>query len=358
MNTSSKSIHLSHPFKDKIPDVDALFNVKNGQPTVKTIDAFCNRVLDLAKEHFPLDQKDADKFKGDAFEIFVEFLIKNGEGDNRIGIENYQLVDADADYGVDGYGTMKDGKTMKSHPATVQVKFRTGDYILTADKDHLTNFLSLSLIKFGVRPQDTNNMLLVTTGLKVDERVMNEMLCNKVRVLNREDLRSMLDNFPQWWVAFYNAFKASITPKREAFEVKVLRPHQNEAVDACMAIYNDPLDTFKSGKVILPTGTGKTLIESEIIRRVILIQQAAGKLPVIKVNSSRILLCGQLCKDIFEYLQTHGVEARYVIFNSGTSDEKWFITKMKELGGKWREIISTTDPHEVQIGRASCRERV
>jgi superfamily II DNA or RNA helicase len=157
----------------------------------------------------------------------------------------------------------------------------------------------------------------------------------------------MLDNFPQWWVAFYNAVKASVTPKQEAFEVKVLRPHQLEAVEACMAIYNDPLDSFKSGKVILPTGTGKTLIESENIRRVILIQQQAGKLPVIKVNSSRILLCGQLCKDIFEYLQSHGVEARYVIFNSGTSDEKWFVTKMKELGGTWRKIICTTDPHEV-----------
>jgi superfamily II DNA or RNA helicase len=121
-----------------------------------------------------------------------------------------------------------------------------------------------------------------------------------------------------------------------------LRQHQKEAMES---ISNN---TNTKGKIILPTGTGKTLIEAEAIREAIRESQSKGELPVIKINSPRILLCFQLFEDIFKRLNSMGISAAYINYNSGKADANFFTTEIRKNGGIYQQIISTTSTVEVQ----------
>lgn len=335
----TSEIVLVHPFKDILPDVDEFFQVDNETGVINTIEAFCYKVKKLSDKY--KDQIKEEDFKGWALELFVEFLIKTAGADNRIGIYNYTPVNAtdEDDVGVDGFGIGEN-----QNPATVQVKFRSGDYVLTANEDHLSNFLTSSWADYGVHLEDDKNMLIVTTGLKVDERTREKMLKGKVRVLARHDLRRMYDNRPELWIRFWESVKASRLNKNTNTPPKMeLRQHQKEAVKAIMGDHNN------QGKVVLPTGTGKTLIASEVIRLKIKEIQKGGVVPIIKVNSPRILLCFQLFEDVFAHLSSYGVDARYVNFNSGKADERKYAAEIRKLGGVFREIVSTTSTEEVKV---------
>ena len=328
------SIKLIHPFKDKCPDIDEFFQDNNETGIINSINSLCYKIKKLAEKYAA--QYDENKFKGDALEIFAEYLIKANETDNRIGIYNY-VPELESDYGVDGFGIGENG-----NPATVQVKFRRGDYVLTANNDHLSNFTTQSLIKYGVKSEDNKNMLIVTTGLKVDDAIVNEMFGNKVRVLNRDALRQMLDNRPEWWLKFYETVKENRTKDAGKPEVIPLRDYQTEACDALDNEWN------QKGKVILPTGTGKTWIAAECIRRNILKKQEKHEKVLVKVNSSRILLCFQLFEEVYKYLLMHGIQARYVNFNSGNSNDNDYAIEMRKRGGIYRKIVSTTSYHEAK----------
>lgn len=79
------------------------------------------------------------------------------------------------------------------------------------------------------------------------------------------------------------------------------------------------------GIVCLPTGTGKTFIEAGMIAKDIM--ETPG-FNLYVVNSPRILLSFQLCKEIFFFLHQCGKEARYMFVHSGgTPDE----TEMEEI---------------------------
>lgn len=329
VDNSRNAIKLTHPFKDILPDVDEFFQANNGVGVVNTINAFCNKVKKYAE--FYATRIDPSRFKGDALEILVEYLSLSQGAENRLGINDYKPVILDDDVGVDGHGIGANG-----NPATVQVKFRRGDWVLTANEDHLSNFIAASWKDFGVKIEDTKNMLIVTTGLKVDEHTLDRMLKNSVRVINREALREMLDNRPEWWIRFYESVKASRNPQG-ALKIIPLREHQVEAVVSC--------EGKIIGKIILPTGTGKTMIESELILREIIRLQEQGKIPLIKINASRILLCFQLFEEVFTYLNSHKIQARYANFNSGTPSDQYYINELRHTGGVYREIESTTSPH-------------
>lgn len=333
-------IRLIHTFKDILPDVDEFFKAEGPVGVICTINSFTNRVNDLA-EQYSL-QIDPDVFKGHSLELLAEYLIKANSADNRIGIYNYSPIQED-DYGVDGEGVGENG-----NPATVQVKFRRGDWVLNANDDHLTNFVLRSYTTHNVKMEDKKNMLIITTALKVDERVMDNMLNSAVRVLHREALREMLDNRPEWWMRFWEAVKSSRVGKAKAIPQIVLRNHQLEAVE--MGLYCGA----DKGKVILPTGTGKTIIEADIVRQTIQEKLNAGKVPVIKINASRILLCFQLFEEVFKHLTSHGITARYVNYNSGKAGDNFYSKEIRKLGGIYREILSTTNFKEVKSLYEKC----
>ena len=125
-----------------------------------------------------------------------------------------------------------------------------------------------------------------------------------------------------------------------------LRTHQSEASASA--------NNCPKGKIILPTGTGKTRIESEIIRKTIVDVLASGKVPIIKINTSRILLCFQLFENVYKYLTSHGVHARYANFNSGDLDDEKFVNYMRRTNGIARNVASTTNPDQIKSVYAEC----
>jgi hypothetical protein len=183
------NIELTHKFTFQAHDLDALLLDCN------TLDVYCNR-LEAQSLLYP-DRYDINTYKGDGFELFVEALIKLHPADNRIGIGNYEPIEG-VDTGVDGSGTGTNGK-----PATVQCKYKSNHTtLLTANDDHLSNFVVASFLYNNVDVNDKNNMLVVTTGVELDPFTQNEMFDNKVRCLGYKQLKSMVDNNMLFWDMF------------------------------------------------------------------------------------------------------------------------------------------------------------
>ena len=183
------NIQLTHPFKLKCHSLqDLLVNCTK-------LSTFCTR-LERQASLFP-DRYDPLKYKGDGFELFCEALIKLSPMDNRIGIGRYSPFPG-LDLGTDGIGTGTNGK-----PATVQCKYKSKkDDVLTANEDHLSNFVVDSVMRRGVDPLDINNMLILTTARGLHYFTDGAMYDGKVRCLGFENIRSLVDNNLLFWSDF------------------------------------------------------------------------------------------------------------------------------------------------------------
>ena len=188
---------LTHPFLRRCTDPVALLS------NCYKLNTFVGRIDKQALKYDPgIDKQNL--YKGCALEIFAEFLCKSLALDKRVGISNYQVVDESEDVGVDGFGIGIDG-----NPATVQVKYRPADYVLTVNEDHLSNIAAASLMKYGVKP-DSTNMLIITTGDKLHYYSEETMLMNKVRVLDREKLRVLVDDNIVFWDTFLKEWQKAL----------------------------------------------------------------------------------------------------------------------------------------------------
>jgi len=163
---------------------------------------FCTR-LEKQSVMFP-DRYSPEKYRGDGFELFVEFFLKAHSVDNRVGIGSYEILsNNDTDTGVDGTGVGINGK-----PATVQVKYRSNnEKFLTANEDHLMNFGYASQNKYNVSIDDINNMLIITTAKGLHSFTNGEMFLGKVRCIGYNQLREMIDNNLLFWDTFRSICK-------------------------------------------------------------------------------------------------------------------------------------------------------
>lgn len=93
------------------------------------------------------------------------------------------------------------------------------------------------------------------------------------------------------------------------------------------------------GKIVLPTGTGKTYVQCEIVRRLV---QDNGHMIVVVVNH-RILLSYQLILEYMKYLMSYDINAQYINFNSGDFPEHISMEMAREHGLEANHIPSTTE---------------
>lgn len=192
-------IKLVHPFLFNCHKIQKGNNVVDGIDEIlegtKKLSTFNKRLVSQSLL-YP-NRYDSDKYRGDGFELFAEALIKLSPIDNRIGIGKYEPV-IDGDTGVDGFGI---GIDLKS--ATVQVKYRSDNsQLLTANKDHLSNFVTASLLRYGVDPSSKTNMLIITTAEGLHYFTDGEMFQNQVRCLGYNQLRDLVDNNLLFWETF------------------------------------------------------------------------------------------------------------------------------------------------------------
>ena len=74
-------------------------------------------------------------------------------------------------------------------------------------------------------------------------------------------------------------------------------------------------DLHKKGIFVLPTGTGKTMIQAAIIEKFI---GSTNQFKMFVVNAPRIILTYQLLKEVYTYMVERGIECRYHFVHSGS----------------------------------------
>ena len=88
-----------------------------------------------------------------------------------------------------------------------------------------------------------------------------------------------------------------------------------------MTFYNS------KGIICLPTGVGKTYCEAAIIANDIIMNPNQFRMYV--VNAPRIILTYQLLKEVYGFLISNGIEARYMFVHSGGKTEENELEEMR-----------------------------
>lgn len=159
----------------------------------KTLSQLSSKILKISKTFTLYAYKDADKLKGDLFEIFAECFFKLLSSDNRIGVYNYQPAPPIDDYGVDGIGTGMDLK-----PLTVQVKFRS-DATTELKQDDIKQFALQSIVNFGVDKDTTTNMIVFTNAKGLHWITDQRVFAGRLKALGYSEISQLIDNNLVFW---------------------------------------------------------------------------------------------------------------------------------------------------------------
>ncbi len=268
-------MQLLHDVKDRVDAGQFLDGVT-------TIDQLCTRIEHLAATNYTLED-DQNKHKGDLFELYVEYLINSQHANTFIGISDYVPlasfvapvgVTINGDYGMDGIGR----STITSKWAAVQAKYRgNGASEIHYAQDHLNSLVSQAtssgLFDGHTVKELKQHLLVITTAAGMDWRTAEYAFNGQVRCFGRKELAQFCDGHQLFW----DSFKQSILDsqiRQRVTTAKTLRPHQVEAV---AAVLGEMKAGVARGQVILPTGTGKTLIMARIVLE---LMRSAAQLPV------------------------------------------------------------------------------
>jgi hypothetical protein len=181
---------IQHGFGKRAHDIVELFKDTN------KIATFMRKLENQGK--LDPDRYDRDKYVGDGFEFLVEIIIKTSQYDNRINISGYEPVQSD-DNGVDGVGF-----NSRREKCAVQVKYRSNTMAtLTANEDHLSNFIADAMFKFKiVAPEDNTKIprhYVFTTAKGLNFYTDNDVFKGFVKCYGIDDLKSLFDNNYHFW---------------------------------------------------------------------------------------------------------------------------------------------------------------
>lgn len=159
----------------------------------KTLSQLSNKIIKVSKNFEALAYKDADKVKGDLFEIFSECFFKILSADNRIGVYNYQPAPPIDDYGVDGIAIGMDEK-----PLTIQVKFRS-DATTELTQEHIKQFAFQSIITYNVDKDTTTNMIVFTNAKGLHWVTESRVFSGRVKAIGYDQISQLVDNNTVFW---------------------------------------------------------------------------------------------------------------------------------------------------------------
>lgn len=183
-------MEINHGFGFRSFDLKGLFKDTNKLSTLM-------RKIEKQSIIDPL-RYDPMKYRGDAFEFFVEILLKAHSYDNRLGITEYEPIEED-DNGVDGIGL-----NIKSEKSVFQIKYRTNtSSFLTANNDSLSNMISDGMIKHKVVIPESNTDIprhyIVTTAKGLHHYTDNENFKGYVYCIGFEQIKSLVDDNKSFW---------------------------------------------------------------------------------------------------------------------------------------------------------------
>jgi len=183
-------INLEHNFKTKSHSLPRLFEgVTKMSQLMRKIEQ--EAILDTLRY-------DSEKYKGDAFEFFVELFLNLHPTDNRVGVYNYK-PNQENDNGVDGIGV-----NINNQKSVIQIKYRSNTQTeLSSNKDSLANLITDGMMTHGVVADMENQKnfrhFVFTTATGLNFYTDQEMFKSKVRCFGINDFKSLLDNNIIFW---------------------------------------------------------------------------------------------------------------------------------------------------------------
>ena len=195
---------------------EAFVNLYNKDNTIfdklfkaKTIRKLTSNIIKISENYNDLVYKDAEKVKGDLFEIFAECFFKILSADNRIGIYNYQPAPSIDDYGVDGFGI-----GMDTNPLTVQVKFRS-DITTELVAEDIKQFAFQSIVKYNVDKDTKSNMIVFTNSSGLHWLTESKVFNGRVKAIGTREISSLIDNNNVFWRNLNDMIQETIQIKYE-----------------------------------------------------------------------------------------------------------------------------------------------
>lgn len=315
-------MRLTHEFLNRGRNVNAVFPCSNLHDYLEGLRGQYSDIPDsyLSEELY---------IQG-AFGLFVEAYMKFfGKLYGIFDIEYLPTVSNIDFAGVDNF----------SEPSTILSLYVKTDREITMNADHLSDFTNTSRLNYGVNIQDHSNMFVVSNGKKVNETILENapVLKDKVRFILMEEIEHNTKDNKDFWMAFLEA----ICSKENIYHPQEykLRDFQNEAVETLLK--------NSLGQILLPTGTGKSVIQADYCKQHI---EKVNKMPVILIVSPRIVLSYQLLNVVFNHLTFHGIDAQYINLSSGDMKEvsQKMYAQMKLKGLVPRQIEATTDINKIK----------
>jgi len=131
--------------------------------------------------------------------------------------------------------------------------------------------------------------------------------------------------------------------KQQIFDI--LYDHQKSAVNSIMA--------ESRGKIILPTGTGKTFIQAATIAMNIVENPIDNTWPynctnVHVVQVPRILLSYQILNEVYFFLNKFNISAKYLVVHSGTKIDEAKLLDLHSSSLDWLDVEVTTKKDVIQ----------
>jgi hypothetical protein len=141
------------------------------------------------------DDSESNVIKGDMFEV-LSAIFFNRMGDSpHVGLNDYQVVALEEDYGVDAVGVNVAGiKT------AVQVKFRSSPNNLITYPD-LAKTFTYSIVRKWSEP-DSKNSIWLFTNTKGVTPACTTVLGNRLKVISRDEIKHHLDGNVMFWKNF------------------------------------------------------------------------------------------------------------------------------------------------------------
>ena len=234
--------------------------------------SFLQKIIEFSQK-----SENPAKCKGDLFEIFVEYFLQlNGKD---YGIFNYIPTSERNDWGVDG-----SARNFLDDTLTVQAKFRSdSDAILSIESD-LYTFLNSSKRYYNII--DNSNLLVISTTKTLNDKHPN------MRFIGIDELISKTSNI-NFWSGFYSCWSKSVKNKQIRPKYQ-LYPYQNRVLSKIDQFKNNSPETC--AQFILPTGSGKTLLEIEAANITI---ESGGKYILVITNG--IALTHQLLLEFWKF---------------------------------------------------------
>lgn len=128
-------------------------------------------------------------------------------------------------------------------------------------------------------------------------------------------------------------------------KLPVLRQHQKDALEAIRPFIRKG---GGDGRIVLPTGTGKSRLEAEVICAIIKHYEKLNEWPGVSVVlAPRILLCHQHQEEFSTFIGLNGIDAMYYNCHSGGINSEKHEKKILKMGYEATEIGSSTNQEKI-----------